>query len=208
MYTISTEPFREFTGSIDIRTLSATERVTTGPDTDQSEGTSVTTIAAAIIGGIIGVIITVVVCVCVWCITRHVSCNKERRQSNASKQQQQQRQQQLQDGSINMISMQQNEAYTEPRVYHTAIGIPEQAVQPNRAHGLRGEGCVEIEDTEETGDEYERMYAANHHAIFRPNVRELEKCSNFAKSREYELPFQQRDRSINEEDNEHVYEYI
>ena len=185
-------------------TLSATERVTTGPEADQSGGTLATTIVAAVVGGITGVIITVVVCVCVWCITRHVSCNKERRKSDAGKQQQQQQQQ---DGSINVISMQQNEAYTEPTVYHTVIGIPEQALQLNRAYGLRGEGCVGI-DTEETEDEYERMYAANHHAMFRPNTRGHDKHPNLALPRECKLPVQQQEGNIYTEYNEHPYEYI
>ena len=85
--------------------------------------------------------------------------------------------------------MQQNEAYTEPTVYHTAIEIPEQALQLNQPYGLRGEG-------------------ANCHAMFRPNTRRHDKHSNLATPREHELPVQQQENNICTEDNEHLYDYI
>jgi hypothetical protein len=139
----------------------------------------------------------------VWCIIRHISHKKERQTSVANKRQEQE------DGSTpNVMSMQQNEAYAEPTVRHTAIGIPKQeAQQLNQICRVRGEGCVEI-DAEETGDEYQRMYAANRHVMFIPNARELEKCSNFAKPRVYDLPVQQREGNVHTGDNEHPYEYI
>ena len=95
--------------------------------------------------------------------------------------------------------MQLNEAYTEPTVWHTAIGTPEQEVQLNQAYGVRGEGCVGV-DAEETGDEYERMYAAavNRHEMLRPNAMELGKCSNIAKPGEYETPVQQQENVYTE----------
>jgi hypothetical protein len=181
----------------------------TEPEADQSEsgGSLVTTIAAAIVGVFIGVIITVIVCVCVWCIIRRVSHNKERQTLVANKHRGQE------GGSTPnniMMSMQQNEAYAETTVCHRAIGIPEQeAQQLNQVcgSGVRGEGCVEI-DAEETGDEYQRMYTANRHVIFRSNARELEKCLNFAKPRVYDLPIQQRDGNVYTGDSEHPYEYI
>lgn len=79
--------------------------------------------------------------------------------------------------------MQQNEAYKqipysrETRVYvGTTIEIPEQAVQLNLAHGLQCERGAGIE-TEETGDEYMRMYAGNQHAMsVRPNMMGPERC--------------------------------
>ena len=152
-------------------------------------------------------------CVCVWCITRHVSiqisCNKKRQKSDAHKQQQQQQQQ---DGS-NIITLQQNDAYRqtphsrEPMVYQTTTEIPERALQLNLAYGLQGEMCEGIE-TEETGDEHDRMYVANCNAKFKLNVRELQKCSNMAKPREYDLPIHRQERNIFTEDTEHPYDYI
>ena len=228
------------------------------PEDDQSDRSSVTTIASAIFGGIIGVLITVIVCVCVWCITRHIrtqiSYNKERQagKSVTNEQQQTQYQHQQQDGSTNVISMQQNEAYKpisltlssnsmEPTVYHTAAHwIPQQAIQLNLAYGQRDkqgvgtetnqithvseqavrmnlaygqrddERCV-ARETEESGNDYERMYAAaTGHVLFRQDARGLESyCSNIGKPREYELPVQQRGSYTHtQEDNEHQYDYI
>ena len=199
--------------SIDTTTYSSIERVTTTPGGDQPGGTSTVVIAAAVCGGIIGVIVIIIICVCAWCITRQVSiqisCIKKGQKSDTRKQQQQLQQQ---DGS-NTISIQQNEAYRhlphsrEPTVYQTITDIPEQALQSNLAYGLQGEMCEGIE-TEETGDEYERMYVANCHAKFGPNARELQKCSNMVKPREYDLPFRRQERNIYIEDTEHPYEYI
>ena len=187
----------------------ADQRITTGPEADQSEsgGSLVTSIVAAIVGVTIGVIITVIVCVCVWCIIRYVSHNSEGQKSVANKQQQYNDQQQ--DGSTNVILMQQNKAYAEPTVCHTPIWISEQEVQLNRVSGVRGERCVGA-DTEETGDEYERMHAANDCVMFRPSASGLEKCSRFDNpGREYALPAQQREgyMSTLSEDNERCYEY-
>ena len=135
------EPLREATGSIEIRTQS---RVTTAPEADQSDGTSVTTIVSAVFGGIIiGVLVTVIVYVCVWCITGHirtqVSYSKGGQTSSDNRKQQHQHQQP--DGSSNAISMQRNEAYKqiqltgcmERTVCHTATDAPEQAVRLNRS---------------------------------------------------------------------------
>ena len=177
-------------------------RVTTNAETDESGGTPVTTITTAVFGGIIGVLVTIIVCICVCCIARYVNYNKERQQSDDSEQQQQQQhkqQQQKQDDTMNVVLMQQNEAYTEPTAYHTAAGIPDQALQLNQAYGL---------DTEETGNEYERMYAVNHHAIFSSNTRGLDLVKFEHSLREYELPVQQQESSICTEDNEHPYDYI
>ena len=201
------EPYPGFTRSIAIETLSTTERVTTGPEADQSEsgGSLVTTILAAIVGVTIGIITTAIVCVCVWCIIRYVNHNKGQK-SVANKQQQYNDQQQ--DGSTNVISMQQNEAYAEPTVCHIAIGTSEL----NRVSRVRGERCMRV-DAEETGDEYERMHAANDHMVFRPSARGLEipKCSNFDNpGREYVLPVQQREGNMYtlSEDTERCYEHI
>ena len=72
-------------------------------------------------------------------------------------------------------------------------------------HGQRSERCADIE-AEEVGDDYERISpTATHYAPFRPNMKRLEKCSNFAKPREYELPVQQQGSNIHIEDSEHQY---
>ena len=165
-------------------------RVTTTPEVDQSRGISEVTLAAAVAGSIIGVIITVIVCVCVGCITRRVhiqiSCNKERRKSDASKQRQ----------NVPNISVEQNGAHrqTAPsREGQTVTEIPEQAVQLNLAYGIRSEAQME---RERTGEEYEslRMYAPNYQRSFGPIV-----------PRKYALPNQQQ---VDVEDSEHAYEYI
>ena len=213
------EPIQDFTGSVYIRTNVnvSTGRATTAPEADHSGGTPVPIIAAAIFGGIIGVLLTAVVCVCVWCIARYVRIqarnNIENQNSNPSKQHhKQQEQEQEEDGLTNVISMQQNEAYKqipysmEPTVYETVTEIPEPAVQSNLAYGRQSETCEGI-DTEETGDEYERMYAANRHVMF---VRGPERCFNSAKPREYELPVRQQESNtyVHIEDNEQPYDYI
>ena len=101
----------------------------------------------------------------------------------------------------NVISMQQNEAYTqipystEPTVYDGVTEISERVVQLNLAYGRQSE-TREVIDTDETEDEYERMYAANCHAMFTPSMKGLEGCSNSAKPREFEIPIQQQDSNI------------
>ena len=62
-------------------------------------------------------------------------------------------------------------------------------------------------DTEETGDEYERMYAASHHVMFRPSTGGLDKHSDLAIPRECELPVQRQEGNIYTEYIEHSYEY-
>ena len=111
-----------------------------------------------------------------------------------------------------MISMQQNEAYAEPTVCHISIGTSEQQVQLNRVSRVRGERSMGV-DAEETGDEYERMHAANDHVTFRPSARGLEilKCSNFDNpGREYAVPAQQREGNMYtlSENTERRYEHI
>ena len=174
----------------------------THPEILQSEpgGTSASTIAGAIVGATIGVIIIVTAVVCI-CIIRY---NKERQKLVTDKQQEQHQHENSKSKSglkdVTVLSMQQCDAYIEPRVYHgaTPIGIAEQDVQLNQAYGVKGEGRMGRDEVE-TEDEYEKMYDAQ----------ELEEYAN---PNEYELsPPQQEgnmDVHVHTENTDEIYECI
>ena len=184
---------QEITGSIEIRTQS---RAITVPEADQPDAPSVSTIASAIFGAIVGVLITVIVCVCVWCITRRVriqvSFKNERETESAANtnkhQQNCQHHEEQQGESINVISMQQNQAYkriqltgaTEQTDNHTgAEWVSEQAVQLNVAYGKRDQRCVEIEreETAEVPEQAVRMnpaYGEAHEVHMRIETEEID----------------------------------
>ena len=148
------------------------------------------TIAAAVCGSIIGLLVIAIACVCVVCISRHLHIQVRWNRKSDAKQQQ--------SGS-NRIPMQQNAAYREiPHIREltdsqTRIKTHEQGVQLNLAYEISMPSQArEGMETESIGEEYERMYATNCHGSFGPTVRGLEKCSDLAVPREYELPIQQR----------------